>query len=171
MSEERYETDKVDMSYFQSAAHIFRSEVTIRCTPQQLWASFEDADSWPAWAMPITKVEWTSPQPFGIGTTRSVSMLGNLIGYEEFLAWEPLKHMAFRFNQVNKPNMIKSFGENYDVTDLGNGLVHLVWTVGMEPTGPGAFFMKFTKSITAWGLQWCLNGLKKYMEKNSSKYG
>ena len=170
MSNERYETDKVDMSYFQTAPYLFRSEVTIRCTPQQLFASFEDEHSWSAWAMPITKVEWTSPKPFGIGTTRSVSMLGGLIGYEEFLAWEPNTHMAFRFNQVNKNNAIASFGENYDVTDLGNGLVKLVWTVGMAPAGPGAFMMKFTKGLTAWGLQWTLNGLKKYMEKEGHKY-
>lgn len=171
MTTERFETAKVGMDYFQTAKYLFRSEVTIRCTPQQLFASFEDADSWPAWAMPITHVEWTSPKPFGVGTTRSVSMLGNLVGHEEFLAWEPCTHMAFRFNQVNKPNMIASFGEDYRVTDLGNGTVKLVWTVGMEPAGPGAFFMKFTKGITGWGLQWCLNGLKKYMEKEGHKYG
>lgn len=171
MTDTRFETDKVDMSYFQNAPYLFRSEITVRCTPQQLWASFEDADAWPAWAMPITKVEWTSEKPFGIGTTRSVSMLGNLVGHEEFLAWEPLKQMAFRFNQVNKPDMIQSFGERYDITDLGNGLTHLVWTVGMQPTGPGAFFMKYTKGLTGWGLQWCLNGLKKYMEKHGHRYG
>ena len=87
MSAERFEMQKVDLSYFETAPYLFRSTVTIRCTPQQLFAGFEDADSWPAWAMPITNVEWTSPKPFGVGTTRSVTMLGNLIGHEEFLLW------------------------------------------------------------------------------------
>ncbi len=169
MSTDRHEMDKVDLSYFTTAPFIFRSEVTIRCTPQQLFSSFEDADAWPAWAMPITKVKWTSPQPYGIGTTRSVSMLGGMIGHEEFLAWEPYTHMAFRFNQCNK-KAISAFAEDYRVTDIENGLVRVVWTVGMSPTGAGAFIMKFTRGLLAFGLQHTLKGLKKYMEKNGQKY-
>ncbi len=171
MDNTRYETAKVGLEYFQNAKYLFRSEITVRCTPEQMFASFEDADSWPAWAMPITKVEWTSPKPYGVGTTRSVSMLGNLVGHEEFLLWKPCTEMAFRFNQVNKANTIGSFGEHYHVTDLGNGTIKLVWTVGMEPIGPGAFFMKFTKGLLGFGLQHTLNGLKKYMEKHGHKYG
>ena len=170
MSNSRYETAKVDLNYFDNAAYLFRSRVVIRCTPAQLFASFEDADAWPAWAMPITHVEWTSPKPFGVGTTRNVTMLGNLIGYEEFLLWEPCTQMAFRFNQVNQQNVLASFGEHYRVTDLGNGTVELVWTVGMEPLGPGAWFMKISKPLVGWGLQLTLNGLKKYMEKHGHKY-
>lgn len=170
MSNERYETAKVGLDYFHNAPYLFRSSVNIRCTPQQLFASFEDADAWPAWAMPITHVEWTSPQPFGVGTTRNVTMLGNLIGYEEFLLWQPCTEMAFRFNQVNRKDVLVSFGEHYLVTDLGNGTVDLVWTVGMEPAGPGAWFMKISRPLVAWGLQWTLGGLKKYMEAHGSKY-
>ena len=33
-------------------------------------------------------MEWTSPKPFGLGTTRTVTMSGDLAGYEEFIAWE-----------------------------------------------------------------------------------
>ncbi|HQQ62397.1 MAG TPA: SRPBCC family protein [Pseudomonadales bacterium] len=170
MSNERFETEKVSLDYFVTAKYVFRSEITVRCTPQQLFASFEDPDSWPAWAMPITHVEWTSPKPFGVGTTRSVSMLGNLIGHEEFLAWEPYTHMAFRFNQVNQKNAIGAFAEDYFVTDLGNGTIKLVWTVAMEPIGPGAIFMKISRPLVGWGLQWTLNGLKKFMENEGQKY-
>ena len=170
MSDQRFETDKISLDYFLTAPYVFRSQVTIRCTPQQLFASFEDADAWPTWAMPITKVEWTSPKPYGVGTTRSVSMLGNLVGHEEFLAWEPCTHMAFRFNQVNRDNAIGAFGEDYHVTDLGNGNVKLVWTVAMQPIGPGAFFMKLSRPLVGWGLQHTLNGLKKYMEREGNKY-
>ena len=94
MRTERFEMQKVGLDYFENAPYLFRSTVVIRCTPQQLFASFEDADAWPAWAMPITHVEWTSPKPFGVGTTRSVSMLGNLIGHEEFLLWKPFTEMV-----------------------------------------------------------------------------
>ena len=58
-----------------------------------------DAESWPHWATVITNVAWTSPEPRGVGTTRTVNMRGGIVGDEEFLAWEPFSHMAFRFNQ------------------------------------------------------------------------
>ncbi len=54
MSTERFEMQKVGLDYFENAPYLFRSTVVIRCTPQQLFASFEDADAWPAWAMPIS---------------------------------------------------------------------------------------------------------------------
>lgn len=70
-------------------------------TPEQLFEVFADAESWPHWATVITDVEWTSPEPRGVGTARTVTMRGGIIGDEEFLAWEPFSHMAFRFNTAS----------------------------------------------------------------------
>ena len=61
----------------------------------------DDAESWPHWATVITKVTWTSPEPRGVGTTRVVNMRGGITGDEEYLAWEPHAHMAFRFNEAS----------------------------------------------------------------------
>jgi hypothetical protein len=34
-----------------------------------------------------------------VGTTRTVDMLGGIVGDEEYLVWEPFTRMAFRFNE------------------------------------------------------------------------
>ena len=89
---------------------------------------FDDAESWPRWASVITKVTWTSPEPHGVGTTRTVNMRGGITGDEEYLAWEPFSHMAFRFNEASSGS-IAAFAEDYRMCanarwlscDMGDG--------------------------------------------------
>jgi hypothetical protein len=40
----------------------------------------DDAESRPQWATVITKVTWTSPEPQGVGTTRTVDIGGGIVG-------------------------------------------------------------------------------------------
>ncbi|MDT5273259.1 MAG: hypothetical protein QOG95_191 [Mycobacterium sp.] len=54
-----------------------------------------DAEAWPRWASAITNVTSTSPQPRGVGTTRTVDMRGGIIGDEEYLVWKPFIRIAF----------------------------------------------------------------------------
>jgi hypothetical protein len=49
----------------------------------------------PRWASAITNVTSTSPQPRGVGTTRTVDMRGGIIGDEEYLVWKPFIRIAF----------------------------------------------------------------------------
>jgi hypothetical protein len=75
--------------------------VELAITPQQLFEVLADAESWPHWASVITNVTWTSPEPRGVGATRTVDMLGGIVGDEEYLVWEPFTRMAFRFNECS----------------------------------------------------------------------
>ncbi len=92
-------------------------------------------------------------------------MPGGMIAYEEFLAWDAPRHMAFRFNQFTQ-KFLKAFGENYEVEDLGNDSCRLTWTVGMEPTGAAAFVLPLLKPILARNLRNIMGELKKYVENN-----
>jgi hypothetical protein len=56
--------------------NVFKAEEIIKARPEVIFDVLEDPLSWTVWAFPIQKVEWTSPKPFGIGTTRSVHMMG-----------------------------------------------------------------------------------------------
>ena len=95
----RHACDRVDDAFADSAPVRLVNAVEIAATPEQIWAALEDASAWPRWANVIRRVEWTSPEPRGVGTTRTVTMLGGLVGYEEFVAWEPHRRMTFRFNE------------------------------------------------------------------------
>ena len=88
---------KVGLSYLTQAKHRFYAVEVIKATPDQIFDAFEDPYSWTVWATPIQNVEWTSPKPFQLGTTRTVSMSGGIVGYEEFIAWERGKQYGILF--------------------------------------------------------------------------
>ena len=129
-----YKNSQIQLSDFDNHKNKFEIITEYDCTPSQLFSIFEDANSWPQWAESIINVEWTSPKPFGLGTTRTVTMQGDLKGYEEFIAWENNKRMTFQFLHCNK-KFIHRFGEDYRVKDLGEGRCELTWIVIMELNG------------------------------------
>ena len=90
---------RVDLGFVDTAPFRFVSNIDLNISPEQLFEVLADETSWPRWASVITNVTWTSPEPRGVGTTRTVDMRGGITGEEEFLAWEPFTHMAFRFNE------------------------------------------------------------------------
>ncbi|MEH6549198.1 MAG: SRPBCC family protein [Pseudomonadales bacterium] len=160
-----FPTRDIDLNFFDNAKYIFPAEVDLECTPERLFEIFEDAHAWTVWAPAIKKVEWTSPQPFGLGTTRTVFMAGKMEGYEEFIAWERGKHMAFKFVGCNKKS-IEAFGEDYQVTDLGNGRCHMRWIMAMEPAGFSKIMLAIIKPFMAKSVQSMANNLADYVKQN-----
>jgi hypothetical protein len=67
---------RVDQGWIKTAPFRFSNSVDLAITPEQLFEVLADAEAWPKWAKVITRVTWTSPQPYGVGTTRTVDMLG-----------------------------------------------------------------------------------------------
>ncbi len=95
------------------------------------FAALGDAASWKAW-MDID-VNWTSPKPFGVGTTRTVVAGGQSID-EEFFAWDEGRRMAFCFVQGGLP--VRSMIENYVLEDMPGGGCQLHWTLKADGLGP-----------------------------------
>jgi hypothetical protein len=141
-----FQCTPVGLEFLQQTKNVFRAEEIVRATSDQIFDVFEDAHSWTVWAMPIQHVEWTSPKPFGIGTTRTVSMLGGMDGYEEFVAWERGKRMAFTFVGCSK-DATEKFLEDYRVTDLGDGSCKVEWYMAMETRGFSRYIMWMTRPI------------------------
>lgn len=162
-----YECKTVGLDFLETAKHRYVAEEIIAATPEQIFEAFEDAHAWTVWATPIQKVEWTSPKPFGIGTTRLVYMSGDMIGDEVFIAWEPGKRMAFCFTACSQ-NSTESFAEDYQVTDLGDGTCRVVWTMAMKPNGASKFVLGAFGFIMGWYLRRMFRGFKTYVEDQVS---
>ena len=126
--------ERVDLDFIDTAPHRFRNSVDLAVTPEQLFEVLGDAEAWPRWAKVITRVTWTSPEPRGVGTTRTVEMRGGIVGNEEFLAWEPFTHMAFRFNECST-QAVDAFAEDYRVEVIPGGC-RLTWTMAQKNAGP-----------------------------------
>ncbi|PJK20503.1 SRPBCC family protein [Mycolicibacterium goodii] len=157
------ECDRVDLDFVDRAPFRFVSTVDLTITPEQLFEVLADETSWPQWATVITDVEWTSPQPRGVGTTRTVRMRGNIVGHEEFLVWEPFTHMAFRFNSTTS-NAISAFAEDYRVVETPQGC-HLTWVMAIKPSGlAGRLGMLLGKPVMAWLFQRFLHNLRRYSD-------
>jgi carbon monoxide dehydrogenase subunit G len=159
-----YPCEHVDLGFIAHAPFRFVSTVDLAITPEQAFEVLADADSWPQWATVITKVVWTSPEPRGVGTTRTVSMRGNIVGGEEFLAWEPFSHMAFRFNESTS-NAISAFAEDYRIVETSDGC-HVTWVMAMKPSGlAGRIGMLMSQPVMSWLFQRFLHNLRRYTDK------
>lgn len=157
--------EKVGLDYFETAPFRFTATETISASPDAVFAVFLDGPSWTRWVFAITGVEWTSPFPLEVGSTRTVHMRGGLSAYEEFLAWEPGRRMAFRFNALSKPRAV-AFAEDYQVTDLGDGRCTVDWVMAMEPSGVGRRAMRLIRPFMAAVIRHTLANLRRYVESN-----
>lgn len=162
-----YPCERVDLTFVDDAPFRFVSTVDLAITPEQLFEVLGDAESWPHWATVITKVTWTSPEPRGVGTTRTVDMRGGITGHEEFLAWEPHSRMAFRFNQSTSGS-ISAFAEDYRVVRTPRGC-HLTWVMAMKPNGIAARIgILVGKPVMTWMFQRFLHNLDRYAQRRFS---
>jgi hypothetical protein len=72
--------ERVDVSFTETAPYRFSNGVDLAITPEQLFEVLADAEAWRRWASVITNVTWTSPEPRGVGTTRTVDMRDGIVG-------------------------------------------------------------------------------------------
>jgi hypothetical protein len=128
-----YACEPTGADFYGKAPVRYVTTVDLPVPPDKLFEVFEDPQAWPKWAHGIGKVVWTSPQPYDVGTTRTVIFWGGMEVYEDFVAWDAGKEMAFVFYGTTQ-DVWDRFGEHYAVTPTADGC-RLVWTVAMEPAG------------------------------------
>lgn len=155
--------ERVDLSFIDAAPFRFSNTVDLAITGEQLFEVLADANAWPKWAKAITRVKWTSPQPFGVGTTRTVDMLGGLSGDEEFLAWEPNTYMAFRFNSCSS-SVVAAFAEEYRIVPTSGGC-RLTWTLAQKPAGPARVGLVIGGPLLNLSFKWFLGNLRRYTDE------
>lgn len=121
---------EVDEHFIDAAPIRFVNEVEIDATPERLFEVFEDETAWPKWFKDIVSVEWTSPKPFGVGTTRNVELKAMSVS-EKFFIWEPGKRFAFYFTEMSVP-LMKAFCEDYRLEPIGDGKTKFTYIVACE---------------------------------------
>jgi hypothetical protein len=153
----RYACRAIDAAFFEKAPWIFKNSVELAAPPERVFAIFEDGESWPKWFSGIKRVEWTSARPFGVGTTRVVT-LATLAVDEHFFRWEPDRRFSFYLTGHSLP-MARALAEDYLLEPLGDGRCRFTYTVAIDPrlglraTGPlgrsyfGAMFRNATTGL------------------------
>jgi hypothetical protein len=127
-------TAPIDESFFQTAPLTYEKTWDVNQPAEEFWTSLV-ADRPLAWCRTLN-IMWTSPRPFGVGTTRRVRALGVLSANENFFLWEEGRRFAFHFTDLNVP-LFKRFGEYYDVEPTGPTTCRFTWQLAGELTQLG----------------------------------
>jgi hypothetical protein len=125
-----YPLEPVDTEFFASAPHVFRYQKRFAASPEQVWESLTSDASIAAWGPTIKEVNWTSPRPFGVGTTREVAPLDTR-GREHFFRWDEGHDYSFAVDEWTIP-VFKRFAEDY-IVEPDDGGTLFSWTVAFEP--------------------------------------
>ncbi|OBB11947.1 polyketide cyclase [Mycobacteriaceae bacterium 1482268.1] len=126
-----YSLEPADADFFESGPHVFTYQKRFAATPSQVWEQLTSDASISAWGPATKAVIWTSPRPFGVGTTRDVVAPGGATMRERFFRWEDGKRKSFAVYESTLP-MFKRFAEDYIVEPDGNDTL-FTWTLAIEP--------------------------------------
>ncbi len=125
-----------------------------------LFALLEEGPTWCEFFPVIRKIEWTSPQPFGEGTTRTVTVIGGIRLDEVFWAWKPGSRMGFAITAAGN-RALKGLVELYDVLPLDEQRCKLRWEMGMELNGRMSIAERSMPSSLLRTQTWCMKRLER----------
>jgi Polyketide cyclase / dehydrase and lipid transport len=98
---------------------------------ERVWSALT-ADGTLSWCRALRSVTWTSPRPFGEGTTRTVTTpLGALVLKETYFRWEEGRRKSFYVSEASLP-LFTRFAEDYLVEPTSPTTCRFTWTVASE---------------------------------------
>lgn len=119
-----------DLDFFDSAPQRRSYVLDLPVSPERVWRGLSASNPlW--WCRLLSSVEYTSPRPFGVGTTRTAAVLGVLRLNEVFIRWEEGRRQSFTVDRATLP-VFRRFGEDYLVERSGEHC-RLTWTFAYEP--------------------------------------
>jgi hypothetical protein len=132
----RFKGQPVDENFFESAPFRLSDTMAIARPASEVWADLT-ADDTLSWCRMIKGIEWTSPRPFGVGTTRTVRALGGAVALrEQYFRWEDGHRKSFYVVDSSAP-LFKRFAEDYVLVPDGESACRFTWTFAGEPRLPG----------------------------------
>ena len=125
----------VDEQFFDAAPQRFSHTWEIARPAESVWAELT-GDRPLHWCRGLG-ITWTSPAPFGVGTTRTAKVLGLVVVQERYFLWEEGHRKAFCGTAMNLP-LFASLAEDYVVEPDGEGRCRFTWRIGIAPSTLGA---------------------------------
>ncbi|HET6734353.1 SRPBCC family protein [Mycobacterium sp.] len=157
-----YPCERVGLELINTARFRSTNSVDLAITPAQLWQVLEEAESWPLWS-PLTRMTWTSPAPFRLGSTRAIEMRNGGAALEEVIAWQPHSHMAFRMNKSSFARERASV-EEHRIEPTPQGC-RLTWTLAHDPQNPPLLARIIAKRVMTSKYREYLAKLRQYTDQ------
>lgn len=154
---------KADLTFLDRAKVKATNTAVLPVPAEKAFAVLRDADAWPKWFGGMNKVVWTSPEPFGVGTTRSV-WLGPLRVDEHFFDWVENERFAFYFTGTNLP-FVKTLVEEYQLHALDGDRCEFTYTVAYDPALPLCLSGPIGRGALARSFRQATQSFAKYLEQ------
>ena len=120
-----------DESFLSSAPSRMSDTMEIAKPAEAVWADLTSDDTL-SWCRMLSDVTWTSPRPFGEGTTRAVrTPLGMLALNEVYFRWEEGRRKSFYVAEASAP-LFRTFAEDYLVEPVSPSSCRFTWTVAFD---------------------------------------
>lgn len=130
-----FKLQPADEAFFASAPFVMRETFKVPRPAAAVWD--ELTGEHPLYWCRILDGTWTSPRPFGVGTTRQMKVLrGAVVLQERYFRWEEGRRHSFYVAEASAP-LFKRFAEDYEVVPAGETACRFTWTIAVEPRLPG----------------------------------
>jgi hypothetical protein len=161
-----YPLEPSDASVLVSAPHVYRYRSHYAAPPERVWESLASDESLAAWGPSVKAVNWLSPRPFGVDTTREVVLVGGAPRMRErFFRWEEGRGYSFAVYESSVP-LFRHFVEDYGVEAEGDGTL-FTWTIAIEPKRAFALPFKAVSPVLKFAFGRTVADGKKYFDKQS----
>ena len=125
----------VGLDFLTSAPTVLRFAAAVGAPPVDVFAALSaDPGTWGGWFPGLAGGAYAGAPPWGVGTTRSVRMLGGGGFRETVLAWEEPSLWVYRVDVSSYP-IARALVEGWEVGPAPAGS-RVEWTFAIDPT-PG----------------------------------
>jgi Polyketide cyclase / dehydrase and lipid transport len=122
----------VGESFFDLAPMRLRARFEVPLPAARVWEELTSDDAL-HWCRILQDVTWTSPRPFGVGTTREVKALwGANQLREHYFRWEEGHRHSFYALESSAP-LFRSLAEDYLVEPISATSCRFSWAIAVEP--------------------------------------
>lgn len=146
-----YSLEPFDLDFFETAPITHRFSINLPVPPERAWAELTRQNTLD-WCRVIKAITFTSPPPYGVGTTRSAQLAPAYVRLSErFFCWDEDAEAgryrnAFFVEQTNVPG-VGRFGELSEVEPATTGCL-FTWSFAIELSGVMGRTSKFALPIT-----------------------
>lgn len=151
MSAHWYELMNSGDDFLESAPFRYVNSVEIPVPADRTWAALTADDTLVSWTALVTGLRWTSPRPFGVGTTREVTMVRLITAGERYYRWDEGRRKNFTGVQASVRGL-RRLAEDYVVESTPTGS-RFIWTLALEPGPALKPLLRLTNPITSMTLR------------------
>jgi hypothetical protein len=127
-----FDCEPAGEEFFESAPMQLRAHFDVPKPAAEVWGELTGDDAL-HWCRILNEVTWTSPRPFGVGTTREVTALrGANCLREHYFLWEEGRRHSFYVVEASAP-LFRRLAEDYLVEPTGAESCRFTWTIAVEP--------------------------------------